>query len=107
MSRTLSNGYTVVRVEGVHNVGGEPVRSFRDDADKVIVVTDNGDADELVSRTAEAVDDSFVVVEAARRAAEQSRESSIEILHALTFQKAPVIPQSEDPRLPYGRPSGA
>ena len=109
MPKLLSIGYQVLRVAVVSDAGaavnGEPVRSFRDEVDRVIVVTDNGNPDELVQRTAEAVDRAFIAE--AAKAKTQARESSIEILHALQFRKVPIIPQSEQPRLPFGRPSEA
>jgi hypothetical protein len=103
MSRILPNGYTVVRVRGRHLVNGEPVRSFRDDAERVIVISDDdGSRDALVDRTAEAVGDCYA---AAARAERQHRDSAIEVLYGLRFRKVPLIPDTEQPRLPYEPPS--
>lgn len=106
MSRTLNNGYKFALVNGTHKAGGEPVDSFRDAVEKTILVADDGECSraELVDRAVEAVDDSFIA--SAAKAAKMSRNNAIEILHELTF-RVPVVPDTQAPRLPYARPSGA
>lgn len=101
--RTLSNGYTVELVQGRHLIDGTPGRTFIDHDEKSIVITDSyGSRQELVDRALEAADISFT----AAPAVAACRESTIEILHALCFRKAPLIPDDSE-RLPFSRSAGA
>jgi hypothetical protein len=95
MSITLSNGFTVRRVPAPHLVNGEPVRSLIDPIDHEIVITDGGDADELVDRTAEAVAEAIGLAKAVQG-------DGIEILGGV-MPKCPLIPETP-PRLPFSRP---
>ncbi len=101
--KQLASGYTLTRVEGQHIVNGIPVRHIRSDRAKTIIVTDNGNPDDLMVRTAEAVEDSYRA--AAQAAQRENGRSWIEVLHGITFPKAPLIPETEDPRLPFRPPS--
>ena len=92
MSTLLANRYTVRRIPGPHLVNGRPVRSLRDDRYNEILITDDGDPDEFLERTVEAVVDGLAAVDT----------DGIEVI-AGPFPAAPLISDSEAPRLPYGR----
>lgn len=97
MPVTLPNGFTVRRVPSPHLVNGVPVRSLVDEDYKEVIITDGGDPDELVDRTAEAV----AAIAFAKKV--QGSPDGIEIIGG-TLPKCPLIPDSS-PRLPYSGPS--
>ena len=99
MSCTLPNGYTVTRIPAPHFVNGEPVRSFVDPVEHQVIVTDDGNPDELVERTAEAVAEAVALSKAVEGDAD-----GIEILNA-PMPQCPLIPEIP-PRLPFGGRGG-
>ena len=99
MSCTLPNGYTVTRIPAPHIINGEPVRSFIDDVDRQILVTDDGDPEHLLERTAEAVVDAVAL-----SVAVQGTGDGIEVLND-PMPQCPLIPETP-PRLPFGGRGG-
>ena len=100
MSCTLPNGYKVRRVPAPHFVNGEPVRSFRDDLDHEILVTDDGNPDHLLEHAAEAVAEAVALTKQV-----EGTGDGIEVLND-PMPQCPLIPETP-PRLPFGGRGGA
>jgi hypothetical protein len=100
MSHHLDCGYTVRRVPGPHLVNGCPVGYLTDPVDRQIIVTDDGDADALVERTADAV---MEAVALARKVQGQPAPDGIEVLTG-KLPKCPLVPGTQPPSLFSQRP---
>jgi hypothetical protein len=99
MSHYLDCGFSLRRVPAPHIVNGREVGYLADPIDRELVITDDGDPDALMERTAEAL---MVAISASKKV-EGYGADGIELLTGKQ-PKCPLVPGTQPPSLFSQRP---